>query len=144
MNSFCSELIDIFSFLYSPRITSVHHTGYMEDILFETVYRHISKCFAYLFSYNCLCEIITSSELMPKMPRDSITSQISIVTTTAVTTTTTTYATTSNASVNFQSLWDQKSAFKPVIRSLEAAKVSKLFFSQVDLNALQHIQIYTS
>ncbi|CAH8440905.1 unnamed protein product [Schistosoma bovis] len=66
--------------------------------------------------------ITQKQELMPKMPRDSNTSQISIVTTTAVTTTTTTYAPTSNASVNFQSLWDQKSAFKPVIRSLEAAK----------------------
>ncbi|VDP43222.1 unnamed protein product [Schistosoma margrebowiei] len=63
--------------------------------------------------------ITQKQELMPKMPRDSITSQISTVTTAA---TTTTYATTSNASVNFQSLWDQKSAFKPVIRSLEAAK----------------------
>ncbi|CAH8485788.1 unnamed protein product [Schistosoma rodhaini] len=60
--------------------------------------------------------ITQKQELMPKMLRASITSQISTVTTT------TTYTTTSNASVNFQSLWDQKSAFKPVIRSLEAAK----------------------
>ncbi|CAH8462515.1 unnamed protein product [Schistosoma turkestanicum] len=59
--------------------------------------------------------ITQKQESAPKVVRTTTTSQ-------TPTPTTTTYSTTSSASVNFPNLWDQKSAFKPVIRSLEAAK----------------------
>ncbi|TNN07062.1 Phorbol ester/diacylglycerol-binding protein [Schistosoma japonicum] len=54
-------------------------------------------------------------ELIPKVIPVSITCY-------SPTVTTTTSTTISGTTTNFQSLWDQKSAFKPVIRSLEAAK----------------------